>query len=69
MIGLGSDKNAEFHEVLCHFGEIIRQPAAVSTVMPLTFDIAHLNCFTPKVFRGALKVVLMSKFGLLVLPK
>ena len=57
-------KNAEFHEFLCHFCEIIRQP-----VMPLTFAIAHLNCFTPKVFRGALKVVLMSKFGLLVLPK
>ena len=62
-------KNAEFHEVLCHFGEIIRQPTSVSTVMPLTFDIAHLNCFNPKVFRDALKVVLMSKFGLQVLPK
>ena len=47
-------KKSVFHKFACHIGVIFCRPAAVSILMPPTFHIASLNCYTPKfcILRG-----------------
>ena len=59
-------KNADF---VCCYGEIIRRPAAASILMPPTFHIARLNCYTPNFSGVGQKLTWCQQFGLQIFPK
>ena len=62
-------KNANLHQYLCHSGELIRQPAAVSILLPTTFHRAHLNRYIPNFQWVYQKLTRCELFGLRFLQK
>ena len=67
--GIFGKKNANLHQFLCHPGEIILRPAAVSILLPTTFHRAHLNRYIPNFQWVYQKLTRCELFGLRFLQK